>query len=125
MVLNETSYSSDYDSLMRSQHYDRRARSRHLNGEARLMFAVLEDAIRCILVFGSSTRPAKRGELRDALTWVNLRGGRDVFSFDSICEFFEIQPETLRRQLNSMSKSNLGARRFGSVGRRTVIMAPR
>ena len=116
--------SSDYGSLVRTQHYDQRVRSRHLNGEARLLFAVLEDAIRCIVQFESSPDPEKRREIREALRWINVRGDHDLFSFDSICEVFEIEPESLRRQLNSMSNPDLGTKRFGSVGRRSVIRVP-
>ena len=99
----ETSYAADFDALTRSQYYDRRAPARHLDGETRLLFAVLEDAIRCVLLYRPSPNYVKRRELSEAIAWVNTRGDHDLFSFDSICEVFEIEPETLRRQLNSMS----------------------
>ena len=55
------------------------------------------------LLYRPSPNYVKRRELSEAIAWVNTRGDHDLFSFDSICEVFEIEPETLRRQLNSMS----------------------
>lgn len=102
----EKSYAADLDAVTRSQYYDRQSSTRHLNGETRLLFAVLEDAIRCILLCRTSPNCVKQRELSEAMAWVNTRGDHDLFSFDSICEVFEIEPETLRRQSNCMSASS-------------------
>ena len=99
--LREDSRDTDSDNLTRAQYYDRKSHTRHLNGESRLLFAVLEDAIRCILL-GRWAAPGteKHRELAETMVWVNIRGDRDLFAFDSICAVFEIEPEMLRRKLN-------------------------
>jgi len=39
----------------------------------------------------------------EAMTWVNLHGYLDQFSFDSIYRVFVLEPGMLRRQLNAIS----------------------
>jgi hypothetical protein len=105
------------------QYYDQRMRGRHLNGETRLLFAVLEDAIRCYMLAARTGRPAHQRARDEVKEWVNTPGEHDLFSFDAICRVFEIEPEKLRRQLNALSVANVRLRRFRTVGRRVVIMA--
>jgi hypothetical protein len=56
-------------------------------------------------------------------TWVNTRGEHDLFSFDAICGVFDIEPDSLRLQLNTMSAANVRLRRFRTVGRSIAIKA--
>jgi hypothetical protein len=106
------------------QFYDQSFRTHHLDGETRLLFAVLEDAIRCYTIAARSSRRSHQRALDEVKQWVNTRGEHDLFSFDSICAIFHIEPELLRRQLNSMPKVNLKPRRFTTVGRRISITVP-
>ncbi len=102
--LRKDSRDTDYNNLTRAQYYDRKSHTRHLNGESRLLFAVLEDAIRCILLGRwSSLGTEKHRELAETMVWVNMRGDHDLFSFDSICAVFEIEPDGLRRKLNALT----------------------
>jgi len=103
------------------QYYDQFARADHLEGEARLLFAVLEDAIRCYTT-GARGRRSQR-ELDEVKEWVNTRGDHDLFSFDSICRAFDLNPVQLRGQLNSSAPLGMGQRRFRCVGRRVAIRA--
>jgi hypothetical protein len=105
------------------QFFDQRMRGRHLDGETRLLFAVLEDAIRCYMLAARTNRRSHqraRDEVRD---WVNTRGGHDIFSFDAICDVFDIEPDLLRQQLNTLSATNVRLRRFRTVGRSIAIKA--
>jgi len=115
---------SSPDAMTPRQYYDAVARSRVRDGEERLRFAVLEDAIRCYAVAADSPVAARRPEFIEVQAWVNTRGERDVFSFDSICEAFEIEPEMLRRRLNTMRFAPMPTRRIRSVGRRTPLRVP-
>jgi hypothetical protein len=102
--LREDSRDTDSNNLTRAQYYDRKSHTRHLNGESRLLFAVLEDAIRCILLGRwAAAGTEKHRELAETMVRVNIHSDRDLFAFDSICAVFEIEPETLRRKLNSLS----------------------
>jgi hypothetical protein len=49
-----------------------------------------------------------RLEMFEAMTWVNLHGYRDQFSFDSICRVFVLEPGVLRRQLNAIAAISFG-----------------
>ena len=106
------------------QFYDQSSRTHHLDGETRLLFAVLEDAIRCYTLAARSRRRCHQRALEEVKEWVNTRGEHDLFSFDSICRIFDIEPELLRRQLNSAPAANLRPRRFTTVGRRITLTVP-
>ena len=105
------------------QYYDQRMRGRHLDGETRLLFAVLEDAIRCYTLAvrtGRRSHQRARDEVRD---WVNTKGEHDLFSFDSICGVFDTEPDVLRKQLSALTATKIRLRRFRTVGRSIAIRA--
>jgi hypothetical protein len=106
-----------------SQYYDRRARNRYLDGEERLLFAVLEDAIRQYLVASNGRRRANRRAYNEVKEWVNTPGEHDLFAFDSLCRVFDIDPDSLRKQLNSLGGGTVRLRRFRNVGRSMRITA--
>lgn len=106
------------------QYYDLIARHRTLDGESRLLFAVLEDAIRCYAMTMNSPTRARRREFEEVKAWVETPGEHDLFAFDSICRVFEIEPDMLRRQLNSLDISDFPRRRLRTVGRRTPMSVP-
>ena len=97
---------ADFDAPTRGQYYHRQSLKCHLDSETRLLLAVLEDAIRCVVLYCLSPSATKLNEVSEAMTWINHRGDRDLFSFDSICQVFEIEPGMLRKQLNSISSSS-------------------
>jgi hypothetical protein len=111
------------DPMTPEQFYDQLSRTHHLEGESRLLFAVLEDAIRCYTIAARSSRRSHQRALDEVKEWVNTRGDHDLFSFDSICRVFDLEPEQMRRQLNSLEPIAMGRRRFRTVGRRIAIRA--
>jgi hypothetical protein len=109
--------------LMPQQYYDLISRRRIIDGERRLMFAVFEDAIRSFVMCMSSKSQARRREFEEVKGWMELRGHHSVFSFDSLCDLFEIDPDLLRNQLTTLQSSDLPRRRIGSIGRRVPMSA--
>ena len=109
--------------LMPQQYYDLISRRRIIDGERRLMFAVFEDAIRSYVMCLSSKSPARRREFEEVKSWMELRGHHTVFSFDSLCDLFEIDADLLRNQLATLHSSDLPRRRIGSIGRRVPMSA--
>ena len=107
-----------------NQYYDLIARRRIHDGETRLLFAVLEDAIRCYAMKMAAQSPSQQREFEEVRDWVNTPGEHDLFSFDSICAVFGIEPAGLRRQLNSMGVADFPRRRIRTVGRRTPLTIP-
>jgi hypothetical protein len=112
------------DPMTPEQYYDMTARRNYHDGETRLLFAVLEDAIRCYAIAKNSPARSHRREFEEVQEWVNTRGDHDVFAFDSICAIFSIEPEALRTQLNAMRIENFPTRRLRTVGRRTALTIP-
>jgi hypothetical protein len=72
-------------------------RRRHLSPEQELLAAVLADAV--YLLEREPTSDVGRKEKRDALKWIQS-DDRSLFSFLSICEALEIEPESLRQRLH-------------------------
>jgi hypothetical protein len=110
--------------LMPQQYYDLIARRHLFDGELRLLFAVLEDAIRCYVMNMNCPSACSRKEFEEAQAWLNRRGHQDLFSFETLCELFEIEPERLRKQLDSLHASDLPRRRLRSIGRRVPVSVP-
>ena len=87
--------------LLPSQFYDRFRGRSILEGERRLMLAVLEDGIMCYQKYAGATRPRAKRLFKEAEEWLFGEGGSWPFSFESICSFFDLNPSYFRRQLQS------------------------
>ena len=87
--------------LLPAQYYDVVAGRRLSDGVRDLMLAVLEDAIRCYLTNLAAKTVRRRGLFDEARQWIETRGDREPFSFESICETFDIDPDAVRRQLKT------------------------
>ena len=77
-------------------------------GERRLMLAVLEDAIRTLLLARRTAIPRKR-LLRD-LEWVESTSQTEPFAFETICDVLGIDPGYLRGRLATGAFGRRGAR---------------
>jgi len=65
--------------------------------ERRLMLAVLEDAIRTLLLARRTAVPRKR--LLRELAWVESTSQAEPFAFESICDVLGLDPGYLRQRL--------------------------
>lgn len=88
-----------------SQHADMRT-SNQLSGEARLMLAVLTDALECargyVTLEGGSPRPrAQRRRQLEAQDWINGDSSPFAFSFENICQFLGFDAATVRARSNA------------------------
>jgi hypothetical protein len=110
--------------LMPQQYYDLIARRHLFDGELRLLFAVLEDAIRCYVMNMKSASAGSRKEFEEARVWLNTHGHQDLFSFETLCALFEIEPDKLRKQLDTLCAADLPRRRLRSIGRRVPMSVP-
>jgi hypothetical protein len=86
------------DFLVPVQFFDLTRRRSMLDGETRLVFAVLEDAVRCY---------------------------HSPFSFEYVCDVLGIEPASLRSRLGLLSVNDLPTKQMRSVGRRQVVRAGR
>lgn len=89
-------------SLLPSQYFEHVRRRKLLNGEYRLLLAVLEDAIRSYLSNLGARRGEERAILAEVRVWFFARGNsgkQGLFAFESICELLGIEPDIVRKRL--------------------------
>jgi hypothetical protein len=74
-------------------------RSTPLSSEKRLMLAVLQNAFDCYQKYMFADDRAGRELFEEAATWINCTSTEGLFSFESISETLDIEPEYFRRGL--------------------------
>lgn len=90
------------DTMTPSQFFDRVFTESTLVPEKRLMLAVLEDAIASFQRnFIQARAAAREGEDGDVEHWLDSDDMTWPFSFASICQALDMEPEYLRRGLHS------------------------
>lgn len=114
------------DFLVPVQFFDLTRRRSTLDGETRLVFAVLEDAVRCYVKTVSSSRRCDREQFDEVARWFHAEAGiHSPFSFEYVCDVLGIEPTALRERLGVMSVNDLPTKQMRSVGRRQVVRAGR
>jgi hypothetical protein len=101
---------SQMDIILPSQYFAALGSS-SLSSEQRLMLAVLVDAINVLHGWRGVGSGRKRRAFAEAAQWINTRGSTYPFSFDSICEVLEIDPEVLRSRLHGLTMGLLNSAR--------------
>jgi hypothetical protein len=87
------------DIFLPSQFYGTGGLSRQLEGEKRLMIAILKDAVECLDKYRAATNSSGRSHYESALGWVRDKGADWLFSFTNICDFLGFDPDYLREVL--------------------------
>jgi hypothetical protein len=114
------------DFLVPVQFFDLTRRRSMLDGETRLVFAVLEDAVRCYVKTVNSARRSDRDQFDEVQRWFRAETGiHSPFSFEYVCDVLGIEPESLRSRLGLLSVNDLPTKQMRSVGRRQVVRAGR
>lgn len=85
--------------LLPSQFFDRFRGRSILEGERRLMLAVLEDGVMCYQKYAGATRPRGKRLFEEAEEWLFEDNTNWPFSFESICSIFDIHPGYFRSRL--------------------------
>jgi hypothetical protein len=86
------------------------ARSGPLSSEKRLMLAVLHDAFDCYQKYLFAEDRLGRELFEEAAAWINCTGSQGLFSFESISETLDIEPEYFRRGLAEWHRLQVKAR---------------
>jgi len=118
-VNTELDQIGSYGDLLGQQYYDMVGSRRPPDGPRTLMFAVLEDGVRCYLANMHATRPRLRRIFEEAKAWIEDRKAIGPFAFETLCTTFDIDAEGLRKQLRTMSGRTL-PRRLTGVSQRTT-----
>jgi hypothetical protein len=87
------------DTFLPSQFYGNRVLSRHLDGEKRLMLAILRDAVECLEKYRGVRNSSGRELYQNALEWVGDKNTQWLFSFNNICDLLGFDPDYLREHL--------------------------
>lgn len=99
-----------YPSLLPKQYYDMIAGRRRGNGTRDLMAAVLEDAIRAYITNLARKTRRQRYRFKEVNEWLEARGDPGPFSFETICEVFDIDADGLRRRLKEAPPKSIPRR---------------
>src|SRR5262245_47856517 len=81
------------------QFYGAGGLSRKLEGEKRLMIAILKDAVECLEKYRAARSGIGRVQYQNAIEWVEDTGTEWLFSFTNICDLLGFDPHYLREVL--------------------------
>ena len=104
--------------LLPVQYVDLVRRNHVIEGELKLLLAVLEDAIRCYLRNANAKDGERRRDFVEVRTW--FEGGvaparvrrADIFSFENLCAALGIEPRCLLARLRILTIADLPSRRY-------------
>ena len=89
--------------------------SRQLEGEKRLMIAILKDAVECLEKYRDARDGSARINYQNAIEWVEDTSTDWLFSFNNICDLLGFDPAYLRETL--LKREN----RYSKPARQTVL----
>jgi hypothetical protein len=87
------------DIFLPSQFYGTAGLSRQLEGEKRLMIAILKDAVECLDKYRGARSSSGRSHYQNALEWVEDKSTDWLFSFNNICDLLGFDPDYMREVL--------------------------
>jgi hypothetical protein len=87
------------DVFLPSQFYGTGGLSRQVDGEKRLMIAILKDAVECLNKYRGARSSLGSSQYQNALEWVEDEGTEWLFSFNNICDLLGFDPGYLRKML--------------------------
>jgi hypothetical protein len=96
------------DVLATHEYIENHRRKTHLEPEKNLMFAILEDAVRCYRAYAFSKSTPLRRLYLDAEKWMWKNDWQWAFSFRNICEVLGVDPFCLRRGLLRWKEEQAG-----------------
>jgi hypothetical protein len=88
------------DILLPEQYNELRRRRHELQGELKLMFAVLEDAIHCYLHHMNARSRQRRILFYEVRDWMNSKYSKGLFAYETLCEALGIDAGRLRKMLD-------------------------
>ena len=110
--------------LSPAQFYDLTRRCASLDGETRLVFAILEDAVRCYLRNLNAPGGYRRILFDEVAEWFDTASGpQHPFSFGYVCEVLNVDPQFLLRNIHGLKAEDLPAKQIRSIGRRHRVRA--
>lgn len=78
-----------------------------LQGEKRLLLAMLEDAVHCFQTYLLARKPHERRLFQEAQEWIESTDTRWFFSFENICDILGIHPGRMREALREWREQQI------------------
>lgn len=88
------------DTLLPEQYFTLLGR-KPLQGEKRLLLAMLEDAVHCFQTYLLAKKPHERRLFQEAEEWIDSTDALWFFSFENICDVIGINPSRMREALKA------------------------
>jgi len=98
------------DTLLATQFFGALRHKPGMDGERRLMIAVLEDAVHCFRKQVHATDPKARQLFRDAEQWITSADQSWFFSFVNVCDTLDLNPDWVREGLLKWRDAQLSSR---------------
>ena len=86
------------DTLLPEQFFSLLGR-KPLQGEKRLLLAMLEDAVHCFQTYLLARKPHERRLFQEAEEWIDSRDSQWFFSFENICHYLQKDPCSIREKV--------------------------
>lgn len=97
------------DILLPNQYFAAFRRGRAVEGERRLMLAVLEDAVDSYRKYAMARDPREQACFLEAREWFFSTDRSWLFAFENICDVLEMNAEYLRTGLDKWRRALTGA----------------
>ena len=94
------------DVVLPAQFFDLLRKRSPVQGERRLMIAILEDAVNCIQKHLAARRHSERQLFQEARAWM-LSDNTDPFSFQHVCDVIGLDPAYVRGGLERWCRRQL------------------
>ena len=102
-----------FDTILPAQYNELiRRRSDGINGESRLLWAVLEDAITTYMANRSCSSPTQRRTFAEVERWFrpSRKQPKALFQFETVCELLQLDARRLLDNLESIDPARFTAR---------------
>ena len=109
------------DTLLPEQYFSLLGR-RPLQGEKRLLLAMLEDAVHCFQTYLLAKKPHERRLFQESEEWINSTDGLWFFSFENICDVLGVNPGRMRDALKEWKEEQTLL--YAQQGEALVDVAP-
>ena len=109
------------DTLLPEQYFSLLGR-KPLQGEKRLLLAMLEDAVHCFQTYLLAKKPHERRLFQESEEWINSTDGLWFFSFENICDVLGIYPGRMRNALKEWKEEQ--TLQYAQQGEALVDVAP-
>ncbi len=96
------------DTLLPVQYNDLMRRRSTLEGEHRLMYAVLEDAVDCYLKHMNAKTRRQRILFYEVRNWMEARNRVGLFTYNTLCETLGVDAKGLKAALEDRLKKSRG-----------------